>query len=48
MAEGFLGGLLGGIGDAAQGVGSGLAGLLGGGQSVDLRLPASRLMKSVA
>jgi hypothetical protein len=31
--EGFLGGLLGGIGDAAQGVGSGLAGLLGGGQS---------------
>jgi hypothetical protein len=32
MAEGFLGGLLGGIGDAAQGVGSGLAGLLGGGQ----------------
>jgi len=33
MAEGFLGGLLGGIGDAAQGVGSGLAGLLGGGQS---------------
>jgi hypothetical protein len=33
MAEGFLGGLLGGVGDAAQGVGSGLAGLLGGGQS---------------
>ena len=33
MAEGFLGGLLGGIGDAAQGVGSGLAGLLGGGQT---------------
>jgi hypothetical protein len=32
MAEGFLGGLLGGVGDAAQGVGSGLAGLLGGGQ----------------
>jgi hypothetical protein len=32
MAEDFLGGLLGGIGDAAQGVGSGLAGLLGGGQ----------------
>jgi hypothetical protein len=31
--EGFLGGLLGGIGNAAQGVGSGLAGLLGGGQS---------------
>jgi hypothetical protein len=33
MAEDFLGGLLGGIGNAAQGVGSGLAGLLGGGQS---------------
>ena len=32
MAEGFLGGLLGGVGDAAQGVSSGLAGLLGGGQ----------------
>ncbi|MCH9837155.1 hypothetical protein K0U83_15930 [bacterium] len=32
MAEGFLGGLLGGIGDAAQGVGSSLSGLLGGGQ----------------
>lgn len=31
--EGFLGGLLGGIGNAAQGVGSGLAGLLGGGQT---------------
>ena len=31
--EGFLGGLLGGIGTAAQGVGSGLAGLLGGGQT---------------
>ena len=33
MAEGFLGGLLGGIGDAAQGVGSSLSGLLGGGQT---------------
>ena len=32
MAEGFLGGLLGGVGDAAQGVSSGLAALLGGGQ----------------
>ena len=33
MAEGFLGGLLGGVGDVVQGVGSGLSGLLGGGQS---------------
>ena len=33
MAEDFLGGLLGGAGNLARGVGSGLAGLLGGGQS---------------
>jgi len=33
MAEGFFGGLLGGVGDVVQGVGSGLSGLLGGGQS---------------